>query len=759
MRHHLAPFLLLPLLIAVWACSSNPETTTPGPIQRSVEAPASSQGTPTVEGTSATLLEAVEPTHTPPPFTKSSQKNTKGGLNEDERWVRDRVRAVESLYDITPQGREAIENLDVRWMKDQPGFFGSYGYRYWTGVGEAIPKSVMHELGHAYWGMFPVTGLPHLSWDTEKGQSLSTAMARYHQDVLEFMKQPPDRYELLRSRLRNLPRLSSNNQEPLLHSIEADTVYTTAGDLDLIPPILRKYWDRFLQARPFYSWNEAFRWYQALPPPNRRLADKYIGFEHFSLEGYDGLEKREPSTLRPEVAETLLGEELQRLKDFVQHFDLLSALIVGTEEQTENFKFWRRYLRDKIELHKQHPELVASLSWPRAEPIADALDFLRTLEGKDSGQKVDLVTQELIARPFFVHFLPALDNRSLLTLFTSDVQLPEGATLKGTAAFVESLQRFAPHADRVLDEGRRDVSHGAEVLTSYLNSVDFDAQQDLDLFFEILQGSDNRTAREVVAALDDSMLRRLLKPVPDRLKGLLSPARFLEFLDITLSSPADKLAQGIEKMVQYPSGNFLIEEPFLDEMYSVIVARAEGAPLEALNVIANSPFPMDRFLALHPESAVELLATDLNIAMKMIKNSDTIILSPPRFVYRLIFADPRLAAPIVSLLDDEGQTGLVVESLAHFAYDADRLLAVATLPISLEKDGEFLEALLEEKGEEWLETRLVEAVALYGQRVEMSEVDGDFLTAYERTLRSAVSTLEDEGTRLILSRIIDSVFS
>ena len=757
MRHHLAPFLLLPLLIAVWACSGNPETVTPGPIQRSVEAPASSQATPTVEGTSPTLLEAVEPTHTPLPFATSFQENTNSERNEDERWVRDRVRAVESLYDITPQGREAIENLDVRWMKDQPGFFGSYGYRYWTGVGEAIPKSVMHELGHAYWGMFPVTGLPHLSWDTKEGQSLSTAMARYHQDMLEFMKQPPDHYELLRSRLRNLPRLSSNNQEPLLHAIEADTVYTTAGDLDLIPPILRKYWDRFLRVGPFYSWNEAFRWYQALPPPNRRLADKYIGFEHFSLQDYDGLEKSELSTLRPEVAETLLGEERQRLKDFVQHFDLLSALIVGTEEQTENFKFWRRYLRDKIELHKQHPELVASLSWPRAEPIADVLDFLRTLEGKDSSQKVDLVTQELIARPFFVHFLPALDNRSLLTLFTSDVQLPEGATLKGTAAFVESLQRFAPDADRVLEEGRRDVSHGAEVLMSYLNRVDFDAQQDLDLFFEILQGSDNHTAREVVAALDDSMLRRLLKPVPARLKGLLRPNRFLSVLDITLSSPADKLAQGIEDMVQYPSGNFLIEEPFLDEMYSVIVSRAKMAPLETLNVISNSPFHMERFLALHPESAVELLATDLNIAMKMIKNSDTIILPPPRFVYRLIFADPRFAAQIVSLLDDEGQTGLVVESLAHFAYDADRLLAVATLPISLEKDGEFLEALLEEKGEGWLEARLGEAVTLYEKRVEMGEVDSDFLTAYERTLVSAVSTLDDEESRRTLRQIVSGL--
>ena len=763
MPHRLTPFLLLPLLIVVWACSNATETSTPDTSRQSMQAPASSQSTPTIEGPSTTnpsptLRQAVQPTSTPTPSITSPQENTEGNLSEDAQWVTDRVRAVESLYDITAQGREAIENLDVRWMKDQPGFFGSYGYRHWTGVGEAIPKSVMHELSHAYWGMFPVTGFPHLSWDTEEGQTLSTAMARYHQDVLEFIKQPPDHYELLRSRLRNLPQLSSSNPEPLLHTIEADAVYTTAGDLNLIPPILRKYWDNFLQAGPFHSWNEAFRWYQSMPPLDQRLADKYMGLEHFSLENYDGLGKPELSTLRPEVAEILLGEERQRLKDFVQHFDLLSALIVGTEEQTENFKFWRRYLRDKINLHKQHPELVASLTWSRADPIADAMDFLRSLEGKDSGQKVDLVIQELAASPFLVHFLPALDNGTLLTLFTCDVQLPEGATLKGTTSFVESLKRLAPHADRVLEEGRRDASRGAEVLMSYLDSVSFDKQQDLDLFFEILQDSDNRTARGVVTALDDLMLRRLLKPLPARLKGLLSTTRFLRFLNITQASSAEKLAQGIEDMVQYPSGNFLIEEPFLDEMYSVIVSRAERAPLETLNVMADSPFPVERFLALHPESAVELLAIDLDITSTMIKNSDPIILSPARFVHRLISANPRLAAQVVSLLDDEDQTSLVVESLAHFAYDADRLLAVPTLPIFLEKDGQFLETLLKMKGKAWLETHLEEVVSLYGQRVERKEVGSDFLAAYERTLISVVATLDDVGISNALKEIIDRVF-
>ena len=59
------------------------------------------------------------------------------------------------LFDITQEGKEALDGLDFRWMQDQPGFFGSFGYKSWTGVGEAKPKGVIHELGHAYWGCSP----------------------------------------------------------------------------------------------------------------------------------------------------------------------------------------------------------------------------------------------------------------------------------------------------------------------------------------------------------------------------------------------------------------------------------------------------------------------------------------------------------------------------------------------------------------------------------------------------------------------------
>ena len=776
------PVLSCFIFIAVLsACSGGPETQTPSPgfpspaadseasEQASPETPdgpttsASSTPKPTPTSTTITATKTV-PTPTPTPASASvpipiaTPAPVQIALSHEEIWVWDRVGAVVSLYGITREGSEALHRLDVRWMRDEPGFFGSFGYKGWAGVGEARPTGVIHELGHSYWGLFPVTGFPELAWDAPEGADISPGLERYHENILEFMKQPPDHFELLRSRLRNLPKLSVTNTEPLFHTLEADMIYITAGDLALIPPILRKYWDRFLQPGPFYSWNEAFRWYQALPSQEKQMVNKYIGFEHFDLRSYSSLKGPDPTGLEEGVGDILITEESRRLQDFVQVFDTVSAFVLGTPERKENFKFWRRYLRDKIALQRQHPELVASLNLPRSEDIAVTLDFLKGISGKGADEKAALVIQELDSQPFLVNFLPALDDLTLLKIFTSGARLPEGTAIKGTAAFVESLERFIPHVEKILEEGRQEASRGADELESYLNTVDFNDKEEMRLLFEVFQGSDNATAKTVVAALDDSTLGRLLKSVPTHLYNLLTPSRFLEFVDITPDSPPNELAQGIEDMITHPSGNFRIDEPFLNEMYQVVVARSRMSPRETLNVVARSPFPLERFISLHPAAAVDLLSTDMETTSEIVKSSDPVTFHPARFVYRLIYADPEFAARLVEHLDMVHEDGLVLEALAHFAYDADRVEAVPELPVSLEWDGRFLKRLLEDKGVEGLEDRVRKAMGLYGQRADANAVSDSFLVAYERTLRAAASGLGDREAGRTLEEMIDRTF-
>ncbi len=771
------PLLLCLILIAVLsACSDGSGPRTPSPVSPSpagpqgperatpepldgptTPAPSALTPVPTSVTTTATKIVATPvhlPAPTPPhasvPIPVATPAPVHSALSNEEVWVRDRLDAVVSLYGITPEGSEALRRLDVRWMRDEPGFFGSYGYKGWAGVGEARPIGVMHELSHSYWGLFSVTGFPNLAWDVPEGAVISPGLERYHRDILRFMKQPPDQFELLRSRLRNLPELSAGNTEPLFHTLEADMVYTTAGDLALVPPILRKYWDRFLQSGPFYSWNEAFLWYQALPLQEKQTANKYIGFEHFDLRSHASLKGPEPTELEAGARDILVAEEMQRLRDFVLTFDTVSAFVLGTPERKENFTFWRRYLRDKITLQGQHPELVTSLNLPRSQDIAAALDFLRGISGKGADEKAALVMQELDIQPFLVNFLPALDDLTLRKIFTSDARLPEGTPIKVTSVFVESLERFIPHVERILEGGRQEASRGADELESYLNTVDFNDKEGLGLFFEVLRGSDNDTARAVVAALNDLTLGRLLRSVPTHLYNLLTPARFLEFLNITPDSSPDGLAQGIKDMITHPSGNFRIDEPFLDEMYRVVVGRSRMAPRETLDVVAGSPFPMERFIGLHPAASIGLLSTDIETTSEIVKSSDSVTFHPARFVYRLIHADPEFAALLVEHLDAADENGLVIEALAHFAYDADRVEAVPELPISLEKDGRFLKRLLED--------RIGKAVALYEQRVNGNAVSDDFLVAYERTLRAAASRLEDKEAGRTLDGVIDRTF-
>ena len=92
-------------------------------------------------------------------------------------------------------GTALLHSLDVRQMKGEPGFFGSYGFKGWAGIGEAKPVPAMHELMHSYWGGFPVIGRAGLGWERQEGQDVPPALASYHRDILTFMAQPPDEYE------------------------------------------------------------------------------------------------------------------------------------------------------------------------------------------------------------------------------------------------------------------------------------------------------------------------------------------------------------------------------------------------------------------------------------------------------------------------------------------------------------------------------------------------------------------------------------
>ena len=65
-------------------------------------------------------------------------------------WVKARLDGVIALYQPTETGEALLRSLDLRQMEGEPGFFGSFGFDKWAGVGEAKPIGVIHELSHSY---------------------------------------------------------------------------------------------------------------------------------------------------------------------------------------------------------------------------------------------------------------------------------------------------------------------------------------------------------------------------------------------------------------------------------------------------------------------------------------------------------------------------------------------------------------------------------------------------------------------------------
>ena len=267
------------------------------------------------------------------------------------------------------------------------------------------------------------------------------------------------------------------------------------------------------------------------------------------------------------------------------------------------------------------------------------------------------------------------------------------------------------------------------------------------------------TARAVAGALDASMVRRLLEAVPAALRSLLEPEKLLDVLGVSLTSTPDELAEGVDLLVEHTSGNFRIDEPFLDALYRVFEARTATGAAGLLGVAGRSRFPIEGYLMRFPEAAVAMLASDLDLTADLAAKSDSVTFPPARFLYRVMHADPNLAAGIVDRLDRRGEDELVTEALVHFAYDCQRLAAVPGLPIAVENIGHFLSALINENSTDWLEARLRQAVGKYSQLVAHGELPADFLTAYRTTLEAAAESRDDAPSRAALNRIVDNVFA
>ena len=684
-------------------------------------------------------------------------------------WVQDRIAALNAIYGFTPQGQRFLEELDLRQMTGQPGWFGSFGYQGWTGVGEAKPASITHELGHAYWGAFAVSGRPDLNWNIPRSGSPSSVMSQYHRDLITFMGQPPDPYEPLRERLRNVPQVILGESSPLIHFGEADLVHTIGGNLQLLPPLLRKYYDQYLPRGLFDSWYSALEWYLGLSPEDTRAAGAYFGLNHLHLSLYRELEPLEKTALPQGVRETVAAEEKQRLGDFARQFDI----ITGVEELdgdlfSLDLFFFRGYLRDKLALYKRHPEALADLEkeLPIAADSMRVMEVFVSLDGKPLEDRADILGQHLV-EPFFSNFWPLVDSGLLMELYGRGMfPLDTEPLARTTDEGIERLGSIVAEASAILSLARIDLSAGAGDLAEVIREALEEDRAEVGLIIELLRAADAETADAMGRELDDDLIRKLLDEASGTLRQLLGPDDLLPFLGITSDASVDEMVRGVQDLLQGSSGNFRIDQPYFSTVYELLARRGESRPREALDIPRRSGLFPEGLIREHPQEAVAILSSDLEQAASLVAGVEGHGRNPQGLVHSIISVDPTLAADLVSRLDSINPSA-VQEALVYFAYDSYRKARLPSLEVSLQKDGVFLLALADLRSDQWVIERMGRAVATYDGYAKEGIVPPGFLREYRKTLEEAAGLLDgpeaspssDESASARLRDLAEAAFS
>ncbi len=688
---------------------------------------------------------------------------TVAATENEPDWVQARLDAYYRLFNITAEGRDVVGSLNVLQMEGRPAWYGSTGYRGFTGVGQARPDVVAHELGHSYWGAFPVTGHPELSWEVAEGETISSAMMRYHEDLRRFMLQPPDRYEPLRERFRNFPNLNRGRLPDLIHAGEADIPRLTAGDLGLVPPILRKYFDQYMSDGGYETWADLMGWYAGLDGEDKRLTDGYLQIAHIPRDAYSGVGRGEESRLEEEVRDILVGEERQRLIDFVEQFESVlndDDSLTDAANVDRGFPFWRSYLREMFAINKRHPDLVEEYEIEGAEnSIAEAFEALESAMSRGHGEAVEYLASQLEEDPFLYNFLPVLDDRLLLAVLEPEAEgTPTHELPKGADAFVEELRHFIGDVERIVEVGRGDAAAGAIVAEQLVARYEIDnptkLQQSVDTLIDLLFSTDRRIAAEIMANLTDEAAVNLLELTPAKARQRVRPAQLVDALGITAAADQEAFATGLKTLFDNSSGNFAIDVRTNEEAYDRVVVRGSTDPEETLVIIRDAQPRVSELIAYEPEEAMGILRSDLETTLDLVLESGPVRVPPARLIYWISYFDADFAAEIVSGLRGRGEDEVVYESLAYFAYDVERAKEYPDQRISLERDGEFLLGLLRRNGDWGLSRMMNGAIEKYRIEVLTGNVDGYFLDAYLETLREAVSTVTGARDRAVLERVI-----
>ena len=323
---------------------------------------------------------------------------------------------------------------------------------------------------------------------------------------------------------------------------------------------------------------------------------------------------------------------------------------------------------------------------------------------------------------------------------------------------IEQLGRIANRAAAIIEQARQDVSRGVEDLEAFLVEGLGDDDGGTGLVIELLLAADHETAKAMGRNLDDGLIRRLLEEAPGVARQLLEPEDLLPILGITPEAGVDEMTRGIQELLQATSGNFRIDRPYLSLAYEMVAQRSEQHPGEALDIMLRSGLFLEEMLQLYPAETVAILSSNPAQAANLVSGATGYGRTPQRLVHAIIYVDPLLAAHLVSLLEPL-HPSVVQEALVHFAYDSHRKARLPSLRVSPEKDGLFVLALADLRGDQWVAERMGMGIVVYGGYTADGTAPPDFLQEYRGTLEKAAGLMDDAEFGARLRDLTESAFS
>ncbi len=672
---------------------------------------------------------------------------------------------MKQIFRFTPEGEEWIDGYDFRQMIEQPAWFGSFGYQSWAGAGEAVPRSVLHEMSHSYWGAFSVDKLPQISWDTSNGTP--QGLLHYREQLRLFMLQPPDRFEPLRDRFRNLPGLSRGEYPDIAHFGEAELLYMTGGNMQLVPPILKPFYSAYLEDGGAgaeeglvpASWDEAMSWFNSLSSDDRRIAGEVFGLQHFPSGRYLDLPETQLRGIDEQIRTLYENEERQRLIDFEAQFDGIldrEFSLVDAAGADRGFDFWRSYLSDKLDLHRRHPDVLNGIGTVRGGQLAEALDFYDEI----SSQRATTQTasfREASDRPLVPELAVLLRPRAIVELF-SEPGSAEGiaAVLGGRADRLTDLVAVVDETERALElDG---LTEAATVLERFIISLlESQFRADAFLLLDLLRSSDGNLARRVLPELSNGVLRYVLEVQPAFARSFeIGPERLLEAVGIGEDASLEDVGAGAAILAANSSGNFAIDAAYDSAVFDHLDRFVDSDPAGVLSVLTESEVRLVPWLDRRSDGAITTLRSAQEAAGDLLVDMIGIRETPWRIIHLVAKEDPELAAVLTlemeEILDRSDRS--IERAIREFGYDLYWSERNAGPNVEPQRLAEFLIVLNERLPEGELVSVLSNVIRQYEAESRRAVAESDALVEFRRTVDAGLDSVSSEDAELLRSLFV-----